>query len=321
MASERGLNQSDRAMLETQKQMRALGASHKGDAKKKAATSVNDATVYAKLGNGDSYWRNLISLAGSERGQLLRACLFPLAAAPLIAMTTWSMMAIIRALTTDGIGEAWMYAGVLLLCLFGQVMLTIASFRSFERYDNSVERQLRIYLGRHLRRLPMGFFLERDAATLQQRLTTDIVGLSVYDSIGALIRGIVAPALLFIGMLWLDWRLALCALLAIPPYLWMTRGINSLFDESMRRQQQAKETAASRILDYIQGIPVIRSFATGDMGFDRYAQAMAEYRDANMAVQNRLTPYQFWYGSIFEVSFAAVLLAGSAFYADDAISG
>ncbi|WP_042161393.1 ABC transporter ATP-binding protein [Paenibacillus gorillae] len=322
MASDRGLSKSDWAIPQPQQQRKPSAASlHMRNAKEKDSSTVSAETEYTKLGAGKSYWRMLMSLAGSERGRLLRACLFPLVAAPFIAMTTWSMMSVIRALMVDRIGEAWIYAGVLLLCLSGQVALTIASFRSFERYDNAVEKQLRIYLGRHLRRLPMGFFLQRDAATLQQRLTADITGLSVYDSIGSLVRGIAAPALLFIGMLWLDWRLALCAILAIPPYLWMTRGINRLFDKSMLRQQQAKEKAGRQILEYVQGIPVIRSFAAGDLGFDRYAQAMAEYRDANMAVQNRITPYQFWYGSIFEVSFAGVLLFGSALYAENALAG
>lgn len=48
---------------------------------------------------------------------------------------------------------------------------------------------------------------------------------------------------------------------------------------------------------------------------------MAEYRDANMAVQNRLTPYQTWYTTAFEIGFAAVLLAGSALYATGTLDG
>ncbi len=276
---------------------------------------------YTALGESGSYWRKLLQLAGAERTQLLRACLFPLLAAPLIFLTTWSVMAIIRALSAMDVAEAWGYAGLLLVCLIGQVFLTIASFRGFERYDNAVGRRLRIYLGQHLRRLPMGFFFERDAGTIQTRLTADVTGLAVFDSIGTVIRGIVAPALLFGAMLWLDWRLSLFALLGIPAYVVMTRFINRMFDETMNQQNKAKTAANSQILEYIQGIPVIRSFASTPIRLERYEKAMAVYRDANMAVQNRMTPYQFWYSSLFEVGFAAVLLAGSVLFSLGSLSG
>lgn len=279
---------------------------------------------YTTLSEPNGYWRKLLQLAGPDRKQLLRACLFPLLAAPLISLTTWSVMAIIQALTVMDMTQAWGYAAILLFCLIGQVFLTIASFRGFERYDNAVGRRLRIYLGQHLRRLPMGFFLTKDAGTIQTRLTTDASGfggLSIFDSIGTLIRGIVAPALLFGAMLWLDWRLSLFALLGIPAYLIMTRFINRMFDETMKQQNEAKSAANNQILEYIQGIPVIRSFASNHTRLERYEKAMAAYRDANMTVQNRMTPYQFWYSSLFEVGFAAVLLAGSVLYSIGSLSG
>lgn len=316
-----GVARTDEGLPRGGNAARPAGAAAGAGSEPAEASLDSEARLYARLGAKNSYWRKLLSLAGPERGRLLRACLYPLLAAPLIALTTWSMMAVIRAVAADRIGEAWSYAAVLLLCLAGQVVLTMASFRGFERYDNAVGRRLRIYLGRHLRRLPMGFFLAHDAATIQNRLTVDVAGLSVYDSIGSLIRGVVAPALLFAALLRLDWRLALCALLGIPAYLWMTRGINRMFDDAMSRQQQAKAAANSRMLEYIQGIPVIRSFASGDTRLRRYEQAMAAYRDANMAVQNRMTPYQFWYSSLFEIGFAAVLLAGSMLYASGHLFG
>ena len=101
----------------------------------------------------------------------------------------------------------------------------------------------------------------------------------------------------------------------------MTARINQVFDEAMQRQTVARATANNRILEYIQGIPVIRSFASSNTRFARYEKAMAEYRDANMAVQNCLTPYQSWYSSMFEIGFAAVLLAGSVMYQAGTLEG
>lgn len=277
--------------------------------------------AYAGLTGRSGYWRKLLQLAGPERGLLLKACVYPLIAGLLICLTTLFVALIIRALADSQITAAWRYAGLLLLTLLGQVLLTIGSFRGFERYDQAVTRRLRIYLGQHLRRLPMGFFLSRDAGTIQTRLTDDVAGIGVYDSIGRVVRGLVASSLLFIALLWLDWRLALFALLGVPVYLWMTSRINQVFDETMKRQTAARTAANSRIIEYIQGIPLIRSFASSDTRFDRYEAAMAEYRDANLSVQNRLTPYQSWYDSVFEIGFAAVLLAGSAIYAAGTLDG
>lgn len=117
---------------------------------------------YSGLAGAGSYWRMLLHLAGPERGQLLKACLFPLLAAFLISLTTLSVVWTIHALSGSQIAAAWRYAGLLLLTLLGQVMLVIRSFQGFERYDNAVTRRMRVYLGQHLRRLPLGFFLSRE---------------------------------------------------------------------------------------------------------------------------------------------------------------
>jgi ATP-binding cassette subfamily B protein len=277
--------------------------------------------LYSGFTRAGAYWRKLLLLAGPERAQLLKACLYPLLAAPLISLTTLSVVWIIDALSESQMVSAWWYAGLLLLALVGQTLLLIGSLRKSEHYDNAITRRLRIYMGLHLRRLPMSFFLSRDAGTIQLRLTSDVTDISVYDSLGMVIRGIMAPLLLFIVMLGMDWRLALFAVLGIPIYLWMTARISRVFDEAMKRQTTARTAANSRIIEYIQGIPVIRSFASGDTRIDRYQAAMAEYRDANMAVQNRLTPYQSWYSTMFEIGFAAVLLAGSSLYTAGMLEG
>ncbi len=286
-----------------------------------AADARGEDQAYAGLTGASGYWRKLLQLAGTERGHLLRACLYPLIAGLLISWTTLSVALVIDSLAESQIAAAWRYAGLLLLTLLGQIVLMSASFRGFERYDQAVTKRLRIYLGQHLRRLPMGFFLSREAGTIQTRLTDDVAGIAVYDSIARVIRGLVASLLLFFVMVWLDWRLALCALPGVPVYLWMTSQINRVFDETMKRQTAARTAANSRIIEYIQGIPLIRSFASGDTRFDRYEAAMAEYRDANLSVQNRLTPYQSWYDSVFEIGFAAVLLVGSALYAAGTLEG
>jgi ATP-binding cassette subfamily B protein len=121
------------------------------------------------------------------------------------------------------------------------------------------------------------------------------------------ISGVVAPSVLFITMLFIDWRLALAAGIGIPLALLILRRTMRVFGEIWAAQRVARTAANSRMVEYIQGIGVIRAFNLAGARMGQFAQAMATYRDASVATTTRITPAMIGFMTAMEFGFAALI--------------
>src|SRR5690606_30059781 len=125
-----------------------------------------------------------------------------------------------------------------------------------------------------------------------------------------LIKGIVIPPLILAVMIGIDWRLALASLVGVPLSLITTWLAERKLRQIMEKLSTARQAANSRILEYIRGIAVIRSFGLTASRIRSYADVIRRYRDASIAINRELTPYTSVYNVSFELGFALVLIVG-----------
>lgn len=89
-----------------------------------------------------------------------------------------------------------------------------ANFRG--AYEMSAEG--RINLAEHLRKLSLGFLSRRDPGDLSSMLITDftMAETGISHHLPQLMGALVMPVLAFLGLLWIDWRMAVAMFVALP---------------------------------------------------------------------------------------------------------
>jgi ABC-type multidrug transport system fused ATPase/permease subunit len=177
-------------------------------------------------------------------------------------------------------GRIWMYVALLALLFVGQIVFNYLAQRAMLQVVAGMHYDLRLYLADYLRRLPLGFFSRRDTGTVDALFTTNIQFLDVRFPTDMFISGVVAPILLFVAMLVLDWRLALIAGVGLPLAFVVLHLIGRVFAQVWEAQRAARTRANSRMVEYIQGIAVIRAFNLGGARWGQFARAMDQYRAA-----------------------------------------
>ncbi|NCC32523.1 MAG: ABC transporter ATP-binding protein, partial [Chloroflexia bacterium] len=129
----------------------------------------------------------------------------------------------------------------------------------------------RLAMGDHLRKLSMGFFNARDPGTIGAYLINDYANIEhifthlVPQAIGALAM----PVILLLALATQSWQLALAAALVIPlaiPFTFVSRAFIRFFG---KHHQKAKVEAASRMLEYVQGMRLIKAFNLAGAKFER----------------------------------------------------
>jgi ATP-binding cassette subfamily B protein len=214
----------------------------------------------------------------------------------------------------------WWCVGGLGLTFVLQLVFGTLSFRENMLLDLEIQQGLRLYLADYLRRLPLGFFTRRDAGTIDGLFTTTLMYLETRTVLSALMSALLAPALLFLFMLTQDWRLALALGISVVPFLLVISRFLHVFREVWHAQSAARTRANSRMVEYIQGISIIRAFNLAGARFGQFERALEDYRQASTRTITRTVPMMVAPAAVLELGFALFLVLGAVFYANGTLT-
>jgi subfamily B ATP-binding cassette protein MsbA len=145
--------------------------------------------------------------------------------------------------------------------------------------EQAAIRDLRGRLFAHLQTLPLSFFHGRRTGMLLSRLTTDVEFLRA--SLAAGVSNLFKDSLTLVGCLvWVflaSWRLALFALVILPP---VALALVVIGRKMRKRSSQAQERMAdvtSVLHESIQGARVVRAFAAERFEVDKFDRANHDY--------------------------------------------
>jgi ATP-binding cassette subfamily B protein len=264
---------------------------------------------YADLNPNDQLIRTLFKLMPGQQGAYQRGIVWKVLDGMVSAWPALIVLFILLELFQQPINtrRIWAAVGGLFILFLAQIFCNWRAQKAMLDVVAGMHYDLRLFLADYLRRLPLGFFTRRDAGTIDSLFTTNIMFLDVRFPTDMFISGVVAPSVLFITMLFIDWRLALAAGIGIPLALLILRRTMRVFGEIWAAQRVARIAANSRMVEYIQGIGVIRAFNLAGARMGQFAQAMATYRDASVATTTRITPAMIGFMTAMEFGFAALI--------------
>ncbi|MEO0644547.1 MAG: ABC transporter ATP-binding protein [Cyanobacteria bacterium J06650_10] len=218
-------------------------------------------------------------------------------------------------------GPLWGYVGVIALFCLAQIVFGYKANVQAYALTIAVQTRLRLFIADYLRRLPLGFFTQRSVGTVDALFTTNIMYLEPHHLLESLINAVVTPTLIFLVMLVLDWRLALVLALSVPFALLALRYAEGIFARVWRLQAAARVAANARMVEYIQGISVIRAFNLAGDRLHQFRQDLQGYRNASLHTATQLTPAMVILLAVLELGFALLLVVGAWLFAQGSLSG
>ncbi|MCU0490385.1 MAG: ABC transporter ATP-binding protein/permease [Chloroflexaceae bacterium] len=266
---------------------------------------------YTDLNPDESLMRTMLKLVPGQRKAYLRGIAWKVLDGMVSAWPAIIVFLILVELFQQPIntGRIWLYVGVLGALFVAQIGFNYMVQRTMLGVVASMHFDLRLFLADYLRRLPLGFFTRRDTGTIDSLFTTNITFLDVRFPTDMFIAGVVAPSILFVTMLFIDWRLALAAGIGVPVALLILRGAIRVFAQIWSDLRIARTAANSRMVEYIQGIGVIRAFNLAGTRMGQFSRAIADYRDASMATTTRISPAMIGFMAALETGFAVLIAA------------
>lgn len=168
-------------------------------------------------------------------------------------------------------------------------------------YDICAEGRQKV--AAQMKKLPMGFYNKRDPGDIGAYIVTDYANIEqmtthiVPQFFGALIM----PLLLIAGLFVFSWKLALAATAVIPLSWPLLKLTNYIVGKLGTKHQKVKVNAASRMIEYIQGIKLIKAFNLGGTKFERLEKSFHNLKKESIKLEAAPGP---------TIIFASLLLNG-----------
>lgn len=246
---------------------------------------MNNANVDISQPHSD--WQSLKRLwhlAGPFKHQIVRGIVFRFLQSFCLGLGYGVAIIVVTSLMTSGqnLTMGWFYQMAALACvsLVGQLIFSFLSSRNTWMASFEVASELRICLLRKMSRLPLGFHLSRHRGDAVTTLTTDMQTVETFLSDGlpriAEAFGLPIAVLIYVASQnMLVFAAAIIPILvSIPIYIIASKKLAVL---GLKRQD-TQASASARMIEYIQGLIVIKSFNRLAKGQADFEQALDEFR-------------------------------------------
>ncbi|MBX3231783.1 MAG: ABC transporter ATP-binding protein [Labilithrix sp.] len=254
-------------------------------------------------------------LAGKRDPRLARGLWLALGEAVAIAIPYALVVVFVRRALEGTLSHAllWQLTLGVLAALALRLLFARPAMVDIFSAAHSLMGHARIRMADRLRRLPMGFFSERRIGELAGVLTTDIALVEDIWShlFGVFAASLVLPLVVGAGLCVVDWRLGLAVFFTMPIALVVLRVTSPIFTRHVGAVLDASADANARIVEYVQGIAVLRTFGRHGDGYERLRASMERLRDAMIRADVAPTPLLSVYTFTVEASLVLVALLGS----------
>ncbi len=206
---------------------------------------------------------------------------------------------------------AFACAGLLLSLLLLYIAGRKAYFAAFKSgYDICSDGRKAVTA--HLKQLPMGFYNRRDPGDIGAYVVNDYANIEqmVTHLVPQFFGALVMPLILLVGLFLTNWQLALAAALVIPMALPILILTNHIVKKLGRKHQKVKVASSSRMIEYIQGIRLIKAFNLGGTKFERLEKAFQNLKKASIRLEAAPGPTVVFASVVLNGGFILIILLG-----------
>ncbi|MGD1851048.1 MAG: ABC transporter ATP-binding protein [Cyanophyceae cyanobacterium] len=268
--------------------------------------------------------QRMMYVAGSYRPQLQKTFLLSITASIFQGIIFALFYPLLLALTSRPI-ELQQIG--LLLALFGSLVIVEGWLRWRELdfgwlTSLDVAHETRLRLGEQLRRIPLQVLNQRQSGDLNVVMSGNVSELVMW--IGSLatlvIQTVVVPSVVVLFTVIIDWRLAVALLIFFPLAVPIYRQMRSRSQTSLRKMVNANADAASRMVEYAQGLPVLRANNQVGKRSQRLQAALEWQRTVQQQGQRLASLPTITMATLVEIGILAIIGLGVLFILQGTLS-
>lgn len=207
----------------------------------------------------------------------------------------------------------WQAVGFALLAMALYIGALLCSHKAAFR----VQANMRIKMMKHIMKLPIGFVESEGTGKIRKIVVDSSAATETYLAHNLPDKAVsyATPLGLLAMMFVFDWRLGLISLIpAVVAFALMgTLMMGPKMAEDMKQYQNALEAMSAEAVEYVRGVPVVKTFGQTIFSFKRFKLSIDEYEKWTLGYTKKMMLPMICFTTAANGVFAALIIAAFAF--------
>ena len=207
----------------------------------------------------------------------------------------------------------WQAVGFALLAMVFYIAALMCSHKAAFR----VQANMRMKMMEHIMRLPLGYMEEEGTGKIRKVVMESSAATETFlaHNLPDKVISKATPIGLLVMMAVFDWRLGLFSLIpaALAFLIMGTMMMGPKMAEDMKQYQNSLETMSSEAVEYIRGVPVLKTFGQTIFSFKRFKAAIDEYEKWTLSYTKSMMIPMIGFTIFSNGIFAALIIVAYVF--------
>ncbi|MCR5478891.1 MAG: ABC transporter ATP-binding protein/permease [Ruminococcus sp.] len=266
----------------------------------------------------------ILGISGKYKGRIYGAFVLSFFKGMLLKVPIAVTFLIVNAFIDGKLNKSvCVYAAVaLIVSVAVQAVFQYISDRLQSAAGYMIFADMRIKLGEHLRRLPMGFFTEGNIGRISSVLSTDMVFIeeNCMMTIADMMSYLISQVIMVVFMFFFNVYLGLVSLVITALMLLIGRAMKSSTMRHSVQRQEASEVLTGSVLDFTEGIGIIKTYNLMGQRSKVLTDSFEQNCRVNLEFESDHAPWQLGVNLIYALGTILVLGISSYLYFSGAMT-
>ena len=261
----------------------------------------------------DAYKR-FFRFSGTEKSTWYKGMAFELLRSIFEALQFVALLIVLRALVEQNItgATAWTALGIMVVSVAGAALCWYLAHNSEGHANYRMCGEKRIHIGERMKYMPMGYFNAQSLGSLTAAATStmsDLESMS-FAVIARTVVGMIRTAVFSLAIMCFDWRIGFVFFVGTLLFLWVNSRLLKKSRELSPGRLAAQTKLVDAVLEYIQGMSVVRAFHGDKAAKQTLNNTIKETENQNFKLERKRIPYNVLEQVVLRVtSVLAILLS------------
>ena len=242
----------------------------------------------------DAYKR-FFRFSGTEKSTWYKGMAFELLRSIFEALQFVALLIVLRALVEQNItgATAWTTLGIMVVSVAGAALCWYLAHNSEGHANYRMCGEKRIHIGERMKYMPMGYFNAQSLGSLTAAATStmsDLESMS-FAVIARTVVGMIRTAVFSLAIMCFDWRIGLVFFVGMLLFLWVNSRLLKKSRELSPGRLAAQTKLVDAVLEYIQGMSVVRAFHGDKAAKQTLNNTIKETENQNFKLERKRIPY------------------------------
>ena len=260
--------------------------------------------------------RRLLDFSGKERNALIVSFIFSLLNAIFEMLPIIAILTVLSEMfsTVDGglmsASTVWKSFVIMLASIAGRIVFSNLSCMKRTIGSFSMCANKRLEIGERLKRIPMGYFSDNRLGDIAAAVTTTLEDIenNAVTVLEKVAGGFIHAIVIGIWLLSYEWHIGLLSFIGLGVSLLIYAGIQKAGKRLSPKRQEAQVNLVTGVLEYVQGMGVVKAFGLGETSEKGMNAAVEESADANIRLERVFSSLIGIYLTVFKLVRSSILI-------------